>query len=83
MPTKAIPALIAALALSACGTQQGDRTLSGAGVGAATGAVAGPIGVGVGAVVGAVGGYATDKDDVYLGKPVWKNQKSSSKKRKK
>ena len=74
MSKKAIAAILATTALAACGTTQGDRTLSGAGVGAATGAVVGPIGMGVGAVVGAVGGYATKKDDVYLGKPVWKNK---------
>jgi osmotically inducible lipoprotein OsmB len=79
MAKKAIAAIIAASALSACGTTQGDRTLSGAGVGAATGAIAGPIGVGVGALVGAGAGYVTDKDDVYLGKPAWKNNNRSRK----
>lgn len=74
MAKKAIAALLAALALAACGTTQGDRTLSGAGVGAGVGAVAGPVGMGVGALVGAGAGYVTNKDDVYLGKPVWKNK---------
>ena len=79
MAKKALAVIIAATALSACGTTQGDRTLSGAGAGAATGAVAGPIGVGVGALIGAGAGYVTDKDDIYLGKPAWKNKNSSRK----
>ena len=80
MVKKALAAILAASALSACGTTQGDRTLSGAGVGAATGAVVGPIGVGVGALIGAGAGYVTDKEDVYLGKPVWKNKNRAPKK---
>jgi len=74
MAKKAIAAILAVSALAACGTTQGDRTLSGAGVGAGMGAIAGPVGMGVGALVGAGTGYVTSKDDVYLGKPVWKNK---------
>lgn len=65
--------------LAACGETQGDRALSGAGLGAATGAAAGALtggSIGTGAVVGgaigAAGGALTDKDDVNFGKPVWR-----------
>jgi hypothetical protein len=72
-------ATLAALGLSACGTSQSDRTLSGAGIGAASGAVisgvtGGSVGTGavVGAVVGGVVGATTTKDDINLGKPIWR-----------
>ena len=72
-------ATIAALGLSACGTSQTDRGLSGAGIGAATGAVIGGVtggssgaGAVIGGVVGGVVGAATTKDDINLGKPIWK-----------
>lgn len=78
IPLLALAAL-AALSLSACGTSQTDRGLSGAGIGAATGAViggvtGGSVGTGavVGAVVGGVVGVTTTKDDINLGKPIWK-----------
>jgi len=70
--TKTVAACALVIGLAACGTTQGDRALSGAMVGAGTGVVVGPIGAGVGAVAGAVAGYATDRDDIYLGRPVWK-----------
>ena len=67
-----------ALVLSGCGERFGDRTLSGAGLGAAAGTVGtvllgGNLATGAligGAVGGAVGGL-TDPDKVNLGKPVW------------
>jgi hypothetical protein len=62
---------IAPLALSACGHKIADRTLSGAGIGAASGAVLGPIGVGAGAVIGGAVGAVTPSKNVNLGKPVW------------
>lgn len=72
-------AAFAALGLSACGTSQTDRGLSGAGIGAATGAViggvtGGSIGTGavIGGVVGGVVGATTTKDDINLGKPIWR-----------
>jgi osmotically inducible lipoprotein OsmB len=72
-------ATFAALGLSACGTSQTDRGLSGAGIGAVTGAVIGSVtggsvgtGAVVGAVVGGVVGATTTKDDINLGKPIWK-----------
>ncbi len=65
--------LIATLAmLSACGTDPGERALSGAGIGAAGGAVAGaalgnPLaGAAVGGVVGAGTGLLTRPDQVNL-----------------
>jgi hypothetical protein len=68
------------LALSACGTDPGDRTLSGAGIGAAGGAIIGavtPIGPLGGALIGgAVGGATgalTSPSDVQLGKPIWRS----------
>jgi osmotically inducible lipoprotein OsmB len=74
----AIPLLVAALALSGCGTSPGDRGLSGAGLGAAGGAVIGALVGGpvlaaaaIGAGAGAVAGVATSPSHVYLGKPVW------------
>jgi hypothetical protein len=72
-------ATLACVSLSACGTSQTDRGLSGAGIGAATGAViggvtGGSIGTGavIGGVVGGVVGATTTKDDINLGKPIWK-----------
>lgn len=71
--------VVAAFALSACGTSPGERALTGAGLGAAAGAVVGGVtggSVGTGAVVGAVAGgvvgAATTKDDIDMGDPPWK-----------
>jgi osmotically inducible lipoprotein OsmB len=70
--------IAAALALAACGTTPTDRAVTGAGIGAAGGAVAGAfvgdplIGAAAGAAVGGAVGAATDPNEVYLGKPVWK-----------
>lgn len=63
--------IAAALLLSACGTQTGDRIASGAGIGAGTGVLLGPIGAGVGALVGAGVGAFTEPEQVNLGEPVW------------
>ena len=67
------------LGLAACGSSTGDRALSGGGLGAATGAGAaavtgGSVGTGaiVGGAVGAAAGALTDRNDVDLGKPVWR-----------
>lgn len=73
-----LPTLGLILALAACGTNTGDRALSGAGIGAAAGASIGAItplsilpatliGAGVGAAVGGL----TDADEIDLGKPLW------------
>lgn len=65
--------------LSACGETKGDRALSGAGIGAGVGAVGSAVtggspltGAVVGGAVGAAGGALTNKNDVNLGKPVWR-----------
>lgn len=70
---------LAVLALSACGTSERDRALSGAGIGAASGAALGgltgqsPLGGAVlGGAAGAATGALTEKDDLDLGDPVWK-----------
>lgn len=79
MARTAVAGILFAVILGGCGTLQADRTLSGAAVGAGVGVVVGPIGSGVGAVVGAVVGagvgYVTDKDDVYLGRPIWRHRR--------
>jgi uncharacterized membrane protein len=80
-PNAAVLALLAAASLAGCGTDQFDRTTTGAGTGAATGAVigliGGPIGVAAGAAIGAgagaVTGAVTSPKDVNLGKPVWQD----------
>lgn len=63
----------AALLLSACGTQLGDRMASGAAIGAGTGAVFGGVGAVPGAIVGAGVGAFTPPDKVNLGEPVWED----------
>ena len=66
------------LALTACGSSTSDRALSGAGIGAGVGALGGwmvgdPVGGAlIGGAVGAGTGALTDKDQVNLGKPVWR-----------
>lgn len=67
------------LLLSACGTSPGERSVSGAGIGAAGGAIVGAVtglsvlnGALIGTAVGAVTGAVTDKDTVNLGEPIWK-----------
>ena len=67
------------LAISACGTMPEERAISGAGIGAASGAILGAVtslAVGPGAVIGALGGglvgALTDKDQVNMGDPAWK-----------
>jgi branched-subunit amino acid ABC-type transport system permease component len=68
---KLLLAASAAVLLSACGTQMGDRMASGAAIGAGTGAVFGGVGAVPGAIVGAGVGAVTDPDQVNLGEPVW------------
>ncbi|MDP3495811.1 MAG: hypothetical protein Q8R82_22100 [Hyphomonadaceae bacterium] len=62
---------VAVLALSACGTTNSQRGLSGAAIGAGVGLLGGPIGVLGGAAIGAGVGLLTDKDTIYLGEPIW------------
>ena len=82
MKRKLIPvltAIILAGGTAACGSSVGDRALSGAGIGAAAGAIGGALvgapgtGAAIGAGIGAAAGAATDKEDVDLGKPVWRD----------
>ena len=70
---------VALLGLAACGETQGDRAISGGGIGAAAGAGIGALtggsilgGAVLGGAAGAAGGALTDKHDVNLGKPIWK-----------
>lgn len=71
--------ILLAGSLSACGSSLGDRTLSGAGIGAAAGAIGGALvgapatGAAIGAAVGGAAGAVTQKKDVNLGKPIWRN----------
>lgn len=71
-------ALAATLALASCGTNPGDRAVSGgllgAGAGAVIGAATGNAGTGaaIGAVSGAVIGAATNPCQLNLGDPYWK-----------
>ncbi len=69
----------ATLSLAACGDTKSDRALSGAGIGAGVGAVGSSLvggsavgGALVGGAVGAGAGALTNKNDVNLGKPVWR-----------
>ena len=77
-----------AMLLAACGTSPEDRTVSGAGIGAAGGAVIGAItglsvleGAALGAVGGALTGVLTDPDKLNLGEPFWRRSGGTSAKR--
>ncbi len=72
-------AALSLLTLTACGETKQDRALSGAAIGAGVGAAGGALtggnalgGALLGGAVGGGAGYLTDKDDVNLGKPVWR-----------
>lgn len=78
-------ALGGALLVAACGSSTEDRTLSGAGIGAAAGTVIGAVtgfgliqGALVGAAAGGLTGAVTTPDQVNLGKPAWKSGSASS-----
>ena len=64
-------AAAAALLVSACGTQMGERMASGAAIGGSAGLLVGGVGAIPGAVIGAGVGAFADPDDVNLGDPVW------------
>lgn len=70
---KTILAVAAAVVVSGCGTQMGDRMASGAAIGAGAGVIAGGVGAIPGAVVGAAVGGLTSPDQVNLGEPVWED----------
>lgn len=75
---KFVVAASALLAVSACGTQLGDRMASGAAIGGSAGLVAGGVGAVPGAVIGAGVGALTPPDKVNLGEPVWDDNNSKS-----
>ncbi|MCW5730398.1 MAG: hypothetical protein KIT20_06560 [Alphaproteobacteria bacterium] len=70
---------VAAFALAACGTNPGDRALSGAGIGAGIGAAGAAVtggsaagGAILGGAAGAAIGGLTKEKDIDLGRPVWR-----------
>ena len=81
----ALLAVGAPLLLSGCGTNTTDRTVSGAGIGAATGAVVGAVtpltpigGALLGGAIGGAAGALTTPSQVDLGKPVWRTSASAA-----
>lgn len=70
--------LASALALASCGTDPGDRAVSGGLLGAGAGAVIGAAtgspatGAAIGAAAGALAGAATDPCTLNLGDPWWR-----------
>ncbi|MCP1335668.1 hypothetical protein [Futiania mangrovi] len=69
----AITLVTGALALTACGNTQGERALSGGGIGAGVGAAGAALtggsvlgGAVIGGAAGAATGALTDKDDINL-----------------
>lgn len=74
----AITIVLSAASLAACGNTTGDRAISGGGIGAGVGLLGGALvgapmeGALIGGAVGAGTGALTDKDQIDLGKPVWK-----------
>jgi hypothetical protein len=76
--TNLVLALTVVSMVAACGSSRTDRTLSGAGIGAAGGAAVGAVTGGnplTGAILGGAAGAAvgglTDEDDFNLGDPIW------------
>jgi hypothetical protein len=65
-------AMFTTLLLAACGTTQGDRGLSGAGIGAGIGIIGGPPGIVLGAAAGAATGMLTKPQQINLGRPIWR-----------
>lgn len=69
---------ISALSLGGCGNSTGDRALSGAGIGAGAGALGGLLlgapleGAVIGGAVGAGAGALTNRNQVNLGRPIWR-----------
>jgi len=74
--------LALSLLVSACGTTQSDRALSGGLLGAGTGAIIGSVtgSAGKGALIGGLGGAAigalTSSRDLNLGTPIWRQSAS-------
>lgn len=71
--------VVSMLALSGCGTNPGDRAVSGAALGAGVGALFGAAagnpatGAAIGALGGTALGLATDPCDLDLGTPYWRD----------
>ncbi len=71
--------LVSALALAGCGSNPGDRAVSGALIGAAGGAIIGGaagnpgLGAAAGAVAGGVVGASTSRCDLDMGDPWWRD----------
>lgn len=78
--TLAAAAVIAVIGLAGCGTSSQDRFVSGAGLGAGTGAVAGALigglapgtGALIGGLAGGAAGVMTSPNQVYMGRPIWR-----------
>lgn len=77
--------LIVLVTLAGCGTLPEERAAAGAGIGAATGAMVGAVtslAVGPGALIGALGGglvgALTNRDQVNLGEPAWKQRNGAA-----
>jgi osmotically inducible lipoprotein OsmB len=74
-----LTAMTSILVLSGCGTDPGDRAVSGAAIGAGAGAIIGAAtgtaatGAAIGALGGAAIGAATDPCDLNLGDPYWRD----------
>lgn len=74
----AIAAVAATIALAGCGTSTTDRAVSGAGLGAAGGAAIGAIagdpltGALVGGAAGGLAGAFTNRNQIDLGRPLWR-----------
>jgi uncharacterized membrane protein len=70
--------LVSLCMLGACGDTTGERALSGAGIGAGVGALGGflvgaPLeGALIGGAVGAGAGALTDRNQINLGRPIWR-----------
>lgn len=77
--TLALLLSVAAVGLTGCGHNPGDRAMSGGLLGAGAGAVIGGVtggnpvtGALIGGAVGAVGGAVTRPDTIDLGRPAWR-----------
>ena len=75
----ALAAVLISFGLAACGESRLERGTTGAGIGAAAGAATSGLtggsllgGALLGGAAGGAAGALTDKDDVNLGKPIWK-----------
>ena len=78
MTLLAVSLLLSLGALGACGNSTGDRALSGGGIGAGVGLLGGymlgaPLeGALIGGAVGAGTGALTNRNQINMGRPVWR-----------